>query len=486
MQKLILCALCAFCFSTYIYAQNSDPPFVEMDRCGTTENDERLKALYPEYRINRDNIERFIRENQHLREVIDGITTIPVVFHVIHDGDAIGSNENLPESLILAQLDQLNDDFRRMNSDAGNTPADFTGIAADVEVEFCLAQVDPSGAPTTGINRINISSLPGVDLADCWDDDYIDANIKIPTFWNSANYLNIWTVVKIQRSSNCANTILGYAQFPGGPANTDGVVLRATTVGSIANPNPNGGDYALGRTGTHEIGHYLNLIHIWGDGDCTVDDEVADTPLAGGDNTTGSPCTYPGPNSCDEGAGDLPDMFMNYMDYSDDECMNMFSNGQKTRMLLTLLFARLDLVNAPCAPDCTEDLVLSGTLEGSYLAGNTISTSGATTVPSANDVILEAPGTVTLGNGFSTIGNAGLYIGFGDCSPSPFTAPDSNLTTGAEAQMPEVLERMQHENRNSGRDMKMWFLQETLRQTKDQVERPSMETIRTRRNFQNQ
>ncbi len=478
--------MCAFCFTAYTYAQNSGPPFEEMDRCGTTENDERLKAVYPGYRINRENIERFIRENQHLREVIDGITIIPVVFHVIHDGDAIGTNENLPESLILAQLDQLNDDFRRTNSDAGNTPADFTGIAADVEVEFCLAQVDPDGNPATGINRINISSLSGVDLADCWDDDYIDANIKIPTIWNSANYLNIWTVVKIQRSSNCANTILGYAQFPGGPANTDGVVLRATTVGSIANPNPNGGDFALGRTGTHEVGHYLNLIHIWGDGDCTVDDEVADTPLAGDDNTTGSPCTYPGPNSCDEGAGDLPDMFMNYMDYSDDECMNMFSNGQKTRMLLTLLFARTDLVNAPCAPECPENRVLSGTLDGTYWAGNSITTSGATTIPSTNDVILEAAGTVTLSSGFSTTGNAGLYIGFVNCASSPLTIPDSSLMHGLDAQIPEGLERLQHESRNSGRDMKKWFLQEMLRQTNDQVELPPEETRRIQRNFRNQ
>ena len=396
----------------FLFAQN-------MERCAADESYERIIQKYPEYQNTKEQLEEKIQTFLLQKEVIDGIITIPVVYHVIHDGDAIGSGENIFDTYLQAQLDQMTDDFRRMNSDAGNTPADFTGVAADTEIEFCLTTIDPLGGPTSGINRINISTLPDVDLADCWDDDYIDANIKIPTIWNSANYLNVWILEKIQRSADCANTILGYAQFPGLPANTDGIVLRSTTVGSLATPNPAGGVYSYGRTGTHEVGHYLNLIHIWGSS-CSNDDSVADTPNAGGPNYTGTPCTYPGPNSCGAGtSGDLPDMFQNYMDYSDDQCMNLFTTGQKSRMVAAINTSRAGLLTAPCnASTCEDNLVISGTLGGTYEANQTITTSGTTTVPSLENVELRAEEKISLGSGFSTIYGGGLYVAYGTCSPA--------------------------------------------------------------------
>jgi hypothetical protein len=375
-----------------------------MERCVTNESYERLTNQYPQYEQNRQRIEQEIQQIIANREVVAGITTIPVVYHVIHDGDAIGSNENLTEALLQAQLNQMNDDFRRTNSDADNTWAQ----AADSEIEFCLAQIDPNGNATTGINRIHVNTLTGVNTADCWDDDYIDANIKPPTIWNRDNYLNIWTVFKLQRSSDCANTLLGYAQFPGGPANSDGLVLKSTTVGSIANPNPAGGAFALGRTGTHEVGHWLNLIHIWGDGNCSFDDGVADTPSSDAPNY-GCPTTHV---SCSS-----TDMVQNYMDYSDDSCMNLFTQGQADRMNAAIAASRPGLLTSQCGPSCEVDLVLSGTLtEPTYEASNSITTSGTTNVPSTNDVNLRAPDYVRLNAGFSTTGAAGLDIRYGGCN----------------------------------------------------------------------
>lgn len=423
-QLLLISFLVLFCSG--LTGQNVGDPSQDahskFHRCSSDESFERLIEKFPDYKDSRRILESKIQDIILNREVNNGIIVVPVVYHVIHNGDAVGSNENLSVALLQAQLDQMNDDFRRMNSDAGNTPAMFSSIAADSEIEFCLAQVDPTGNATTGINRHNISTLAGVNEADCWTDDYIDTNIKIPTIWNSTNYLNIWTTFKINRNSDCAPTILGYAQFPNMAANTDGIVLKSSTVGSIAMPNPAGGAFAIGRTGTHEAGHYFNLFHIWGNvpvgvNGCTLDDAVTDTPLQASSNSNGAPCTFPGPNSCNSGAGDQPDMFQNYMDYSDDVCMNLFTEGQKTRMIAAINASRPGLLTAACAaPSCEDDLVISGNLMGDYYADNSISTSGVTTVQSTEAVELRAPTLIYLGYGFSTDYGGSLYAGYGTCA----------------------------------------------------------------------
>jgi hypothetical protein len=261
------------------------------------------------------------------------VITIPVVFHIIHNGDAVGSSENLSTTYINAQLDQLNKDFRKQNADVSSVPSAFAGLAADSEIQFCLAQRTPAGAATTGINRYNYNTASP-------STSYIDGTIKPATIWDRTKYLNIWT-------ANLGGGLLGYATFPGGTSTKDGVVVLASSVGSVATPNPSGGSFGKGRTATHEVGHWLNLRHIWGDSNCG-NDQVSDTPTQ---QTSNGGCpSYPHVTCSNGPSGD---MFMNYMDYVNDGCMVMFSTGQKNRM--KALFAtggsRVSLVTSNgCTP----------------------------------------------------------------------------------------------------------------------------------------
>ena len=254
------------------------------------------------------------------------VVTIPVVFHVIY----ANSTENIPDSKILEQMQTLNDDFRRLNSDQDN----IWSQAADTEIEFCLASFDPNGAPTNGILRVptTVSSFGSNDNMKFSSSGGSDA-------WPADEYMNFWVC-------NLGGGLLGYAQFPGGPASTDGIVCGYPFVG---NNGPGAGNYNLGRTATHEIGHWLNLRHIWGDGGCSEDDFVTDTPESDGANYG---CAL-GHVSCN-----TEDMVQNYMDYSDDACMNLFTAGQAVRM--QALFqpggARVGLLTSNgCAPPCEVD-----------------------------------------------------------------------------------------------------------------------------------
>ncbi|MEZ4907790.1 MAG: GEVED domain-containing protein [Saprospiraceae bacterium] len=221
----------------------------------------------------------------------------------------------------MANIQQLNDDYALMNSDANLIPAAFATIAADTKIQFCLAQRTPDCLTTDGIERINLGQAD-------WTKDQIENNLKPNTIWDRDLYLNIWTLVFNSSESG----LLGYAQFPGGPTSTDGVVVTYTSVGSLDIANPDGGQYGYGRTLTHEVGHWLNLIHIWGDDEgssdeCAGTDYVSDTPNQQVSNA-GCP-TFPH-ITCSNGPNG--DLFMDYMDYTDDQCMHMFSVGQKDRM----------------------------------------------------------------------------------------------------------------------------------------------------------
>ncbi len=273
-----------------------------------------------------------LQKNGGIEKLI--VLKIPVVVHVIHNGDAYGSEENIRDEQVLSQIQVLNEDFRRMMGTPGyNT----SSVGADVEVEFCMAQIDPNGNSTNGIDRVNTGVSSYTTMAE------IDGTLKPATIWNPDNYLNMWTM---RFSGDMAGT-LGYAQFPdasglqglstnGGAANSDGVVASFDAFGSSAiypagNYNPT---YNLGRTMTHEVGHWLGLRHIWGDGDCTVDDFCNDTPLSDAANF-GCPVT----NSCTDPAPDVNDMVANYMDYTDDNCMNIFTQNQKDRIRTVLSFS---------------------------------------------------------------------------------------------------------------------------------------------------
>lgn len=244
-----------------------------------------------------------------------GITRIPVVVHVVWNTEA----QNISDAQIQSQIDVLNQDYRGTNADISQVPPVWQSIAADVSVEFFLATTDPDGNPTDGVTRTETQagSFP------------LDGNpVKSAATggadpWPSDTYLNVWVCM-------LGDSLLGYAQFPGGPADTDGVVILHSafgTTGTAAAP------FDRGRSATHEIGHWLNLFHIWGDDGtgCNGSDEVDDTPNAAGPNFG-----CPGFPSITCGNDPDGDMFMNYMDYTDDACMFMFTNGQVTRMQAAL------------------------------------------------------------------------------------------------------------------------------------------------------
>tara|TARA_R110001583_G_scaffold48522_1_gene152015 strand:+ start:3736 stop:4785 length:1050 start_codon:yes stop_codon:yes gene_type:complete len=222
-----------------------------------------------------------------------GTITIPVVVNILED-----PAHPVTTAHINSQIAILNDDFNNNNSRTSNIPSEFASLVADANVTFTLAAVNrkASTRATWGTNdAMKQASQGGWDATD------------------PANNLNLWVC-------EIGGGILGYAQFPGGTLDTDGVVIGSDFLGE----NTAGGQYGHGRTATHEVGHWLNLRHIWGDGRCRQDDFVADTPSSDGANY-GCP-SYPTVN-CKSN-----DMTMNYMDYVDDNCMYMFSNGQNDRM----------------------------------------------------------------------------------------------------------------------------------------------------------
>lgn len=336
------------------------------------------------------------------------VITIPTVVHVLYNT----SGENISDAQIQSQIDILNEDFRRLNADASNTPTDFLGVAADVRVEFCLATEDPNGNPTTGITRTYTSKTSfGYNT----DMKYNSSGGK--DIWNRNQYLNIW-VCDIP-------SLLGYAQFPGGSAATDGVVVNYLAFGNIGNLYSN---FALGRTATHEVGHWLNLYHIWGDGGCSVDDNVTDTPVAGYANYNGSPCTYPGGDSCPSSPGN--DMFQNYMDYSDDVCMNLFTEGQKSRMRALFEpggFRESLLSSGGCGISTNTPYVLSAQETGNKIYSTTNTITSSSVIRVGANVTYISGSQITLTPGFTVEAGATFRARILSSSArAPYPGPESD------------------------------------------------------------
>lgn len=267
-----------------------------------------------------------IQNQSNNRQMV--VVTIPVVVHVFNNGEAIGTGANISDAQVLSQITVLNEDYRRMAGTPGGT--NNSGAAVDVEVEFCLAQIDPNGNPTTGIDRVNIgqNGIFEIDAADA--QSQMNA-LKPSSIWDPSQYMNMWSV-----GFNGFSGLLGYAQFPGGTANTDGVVVDYRHFGSS---DYNDGSFTLnapydkGRTMTHEVGHFLGLFHTF-QGGCagtgsTGGDFCADTPAVGSPNS-GCPTI----DSCPTDPGN--DMVENYMDYTNDSCMDTFTADQKARIVAVL------------------------------------------------------------------------------------------------------------------------------------------------------
>ncbi|MGQ0828513.1 MAG: M43 family zinc metalloprotease [Bacteroidota bacterium] len=326
ITKLTYTALLCFLFFT-IHAQEK--------HCGTTEMQKRAFEADPQL------YQEYIKENARLeaidkqafangyketdRSAAPPVYIIPVVFHVLHQNGP----ENISDDQIKSAVAVLNQDFRKLNSDTGSIIPLFKSIAADAEIEFRLAQKTPTGACTNGINRVlTAETFVG------------DNGSKSGIYWRRDWYMNVWVVSAI--SSGAA----GYAYYPGGApsASVDGIMILSTYVG-----NTGTGSAYRSRTLTHEVGHFLNLRHVWGDGNepgcdgtgsgspcfgadnCNIDDGVTDTPNTRGwttCNLSGKTCTSD-PSQYDN--------VQNYMDYS--YCFSMFTAGQKTRMRSALTSA---------------------------------------------------------------------------------------------------------------------------------------------------
>lgn len=328
-------------------------------RCYTVEHEAELRAQYPE-RMTTVEFERFLaphiekfKADKKAGKNVQQIYNIPVVIHIIHNGDEVGTGENITDAQAISQITVMNNDFRKLIGTPGG--ANTTGLAVDCEINFVLAKQDPNGNPTTGVVRHNITPYSN-NVADGsggpdWETRTDIETMKSNTQWNPSRYLNMWTIRPggLPLEQGGMSGLLGYAQFPsnsgltgmdadGGLASTDGVVAGYNAFGTNAlndgsfllNPT-----YNLGRTMTHEVGHWLGLRHIWGDDACPTnvltnnynnEDFCADTPAAAAANYS---CNL-NIDSCDKIPG--KDMVQNYMDYTPDACMDTFTNDQKTRM----------------------------------------------------------------------------------------------------------------------------------------------------------
>ncbi len=309
MSRLLLFYF-VFVFPLFSIAQT-----LENQKCGFQYMVHELENTTPGYH---DEVQHYLHNilpelaQNAVQRDLNAIIHIPVVVHVIHFGEPLGNGSNIPNDRILSQIDILNNDYRRMNADASQTPAEFQPVAADTEIEFCLAQTDPFGNPTEGITRHQYAAIPSIN--------FIENNVKPNTSWNSNNYLNIWSITLPN------NDWLGYSFLPTQTmvgTTSDGVVINHNHFGYIDPTNQ-------GRTAVHEVGHYLGMPHIWGDDDsngnpigCSSDDGISDTPNSG--------FSYFGCPSQGFSCGSN-DMYMNFMDYTDDHCMNLFTQGQKNVM----------------------------------------------------------------------------------------------------------------------------------------------------------
>ena len=282
-----------------------EEPLPPQRSCGTMSNHMRLLEMYPSFRDRLFKLEEATAKYRNSGEKITAVpvATVRVVVNVVYQTPA----QNISDAQIKTQIAVLNKDFRGTNTDKTKTPTVFKGLVSDAKVNFVLDRIT-----RTATSKASFSDDNGVKKASTGGIAPVDTK----------KYLNVWV---------CAlgGGLLGYAQFPGGPAATDGVVIHYRAFG---NTGTAASPYNKGRSATHEIGHYFNLRHIWGDTpDCSGSDLVADTPNAAGPNF-GKPA-FPHV-TCNNGPNG--DMFMNYMDYTDDDSMFMFTTQQVARIRATL------------------------------------------------------------------------------------------------------------------------------------------------------
>ena len=410
-MKLFYSAILFIAFSLNSYGQSH---FFNKNfkRCFQDEWLEEMEKAEPGYKQKiQDGLAEFNKTNTSSRRSV--MITIPIHVIIVHpSGQPIGSGSNHSLAHVQSQIDVLNQDFGRYNADAGNTPPDFP--AADTGIQFCLATVDPDGNPTDGITRYAFDGAFHPN----------SSAIRQETRWPRETYANIWSAPNLP--------YLGLASLPSTfglpPANNDFMHVDAAAFGGPGFATfPN---YNLGRTTTHEMGHYLGLPHVWGNGGCASDDGINDTPIQEDENF-GCP-NHPSP-SCNNGG----DMFMNYMDYVNDNCMNAFSVNQGDYMNTILTTSRASLLGAavtacatnipleinvtsqgdPSCSDSNDGFILVEASGGS--PDYTYSINGS--VPAANNLFTDLGGGSFTLEAFDADGNSAMVMAVLN-APLPLTA----------------------------------------------------------------
>ena len=327
----------------------------QKEPCGTVDYLENLEELYPGLNQHLDELYQESIENTkhkmlHKTPPIDTVFDIPVVFHIVWNNIL----ENIHDSLIISQVDALNDAFNRENDDTVNTREIFKPVAGNARIRFHLATEDPDGNPSNGITRTKTTRTTFYNGTQTLSSDFVKKTADDgKDAWDTYEYLNVWVC---DLSNRGFPSLLGYAFPPTNASRWDGsnafvgserqgVVVHYSTVGRNNPRWLGGGLNTAEKTAVHEVGHYLGLRHIWGDprfgqNGCDVDDFIDDTPPSRSSSATAG-CSS-GKNTCLT-ANDLPDMLENYMDYSDKECSNMFTKQQVEAMRYNLYNLRKDL-----------------------------------------------------------------------------------------------------------------------------------------------
>ena len=349
MRRPALSIICGVAAFGLLVGSGCTPKPESQQRCDAGEYFKSKMETDPEFRRNHEMIIRLIEEYYRTIDRDDesslrgGRIIIPVVVHVLHEGEAVGTGTNVSDVQVQSQIDVMNRDFRKLNADVSTTPAAFLPVTADTRIEFQLAARDPTCGATNGITRqaagrtfytASQAKSAGTGGVDPWDPE---------------KYLNIWVVPDLRSASG--NDILGSSSFPADALNQQGFVVDFEFLGNIGTgtTNPRFND---GRTAVHEFGHFFNLQHIWADDDdrdgvcddppeCDGSDGIDDTPNAGEPNfnTPVAPLT----DCCTAGDGV---MFMNYLDYVDDSAMVMFTQDQATMMVATLYGTKASLIGS--------------------------------------------------------------------------------------------------------------------------------------------
>lgn len=307
MKNLLICLLLCSCF----WIQNLGAQQSEYCGLSTFLESEQGDAFYADLY---EKVSEGFRQGTSAKR--QATLTVPIVFHIVYNTPA----QNIPDSLIHQQITRLNEDFQRLNADTVNTPAAWKSIAAGMDIEFCLAKRDPAGNATSGILRVPTSETSFASVTSYAVPDPVKHDTSGGSdAWNTSDYMNIWVC-----------NLVGATAYTAPPGNfvdpaDDGIVCHYNHVG-ISGVSI----YDKGRSIVHEMGHWFGLKHIWGDdnGACTGTDYMADTPNQA--NWTGSCPTFPVTDSCSPNSPGI--MFMNYMDYTSDDCRNLFTQAQVNYM----------------------------------------------------------------------------------------------------------------------------------------------------------